>query len=253
MRFCKYSTQNVNIKGKLRKSSRFVNMIDSKQILDRAKAALNISSDVRLAEILGVSKSTLSNWKARNSIDYAILFTKCKQINLDWLITGDGNPEKEPTSSVAVKEEFSLRTDRKIESQDIPLYDMSAAAGLVAIFNENNVRPEDHLRIPNLPMVDGAIYVRGESMVPLLKSGDIIIYKKLELSLDSILWGQIYLLSFIAGGDTFTVVKYVQKSDQPGYIRLVSHNDLFQPKDIPLNSIQALAIVKASITFHTIE
>ena len=175
------------------------------------------------------------------------------EINTDWLLTGNGNPEKEPASLVAVKEEFSLRTDRKIESQDIPLYDMSAAAGLVAIFNENNVRPEDHLRIPNLPLVDGAIYVRGESMIPLLKSGDIIIYKKLELSLDSILWGQIYLLSFIAGGDTFTVVKYVQKSDQPGYIRLVSHNDRFQPKDIPLDSIQALAIVKASITFHTIE
>ena len=90
-------------------------------------------------------------------------------------------------------------------------------------------------------------------MVPLLKSGDIIIYKQLELSLDSILWGQIYLLSFIAGGDTFTVVKYVQKSDLPGCVRLVSHNDRFQPKDIRLDSICALAIVKASITFHTIE
>ena len=146
-----------------------------------------------------------------------------------------------------------MRTDRKIEVQDIPLYDMSATAGLVAIFNGRNIRPEDHLRIPNLPLVDGAIYVRGESMMPLLKSGDIIIYKKLELSLDSILWGQIYLLSFIAGGDTFTVVKYVQKADQPGYIRLVSHNEQFQPKDIRLDSICALAIVKASITFHTIE
>lgn len=146
-----------------------------------------------------------------------------------------------------------MRTDRKIEIQDIPLYDMSATAGLVAIFNDNNIHPEDYLRIPNLPLVNGAIYVRGESMVPLLKSGDIIIYKKLELSLDSILWGQIYLLSFIAGGDTFTVVKYIQKSDQPGYIRLVSHNERYQPKDIPLDSICALAIVKASITFHTIE
>ena len=90
-------------------------------------------------------------------------------------------------------------------------------------------------------------------MTPLLKSGDIIIFKRLALSLDSILWGQIYLLSFTAGGDFFTVVKYIQKSDTPDCIRLVSHNDRFQPKDIPLSSIQALAIVKASITFHTME
>ena len=148
---------------------------------------------------------------------------------------------------------FILRTDHKLESQDIPLYDLSATAGLMAIFNDNHISPDDYLRIPNLPPVDGAIYVRGESMTPLLKSGVIIIFKRLALSLDSILWGQIYLLSFIAGGDFFTVVKYVQKSDTPDCIRLVSHNDRFQPKDIPLSSIQALAIVKASITFHTME
>lgn len=148
---------------------------------------------------------------------------------------------------------FILRTDHKLESQDIPLYDLSATAGLMAIFNDNHISPDDYLRIPNLPPVDGAIYVRGESMTPLLKSGDIIIFKRLALSLDSILWGQIYLLSFTAGGDFFTVVKYVQKSDTTDCIRLVSHNDRFQPKDIPLSSIQALAIVKASITFHTME
>ena len=148
---------------------------------------------------------------------------------------------------------FILRTDHKLESQDIPLYDLSATAGRMAIFNDNHISPDDYLRIPNLPPVDGAIYVRGESMTPLLKSGDIIIFKRLALSLDSILWGQIYLLSFTAGGDFFTVVKYIQKSDTPDCIRLVSHNDRFQPKDIPLSSIQALAIVKASITFHTME
>lgn len=206
---------------------------------------------------IGVSNGAIANAAKKGTDIGSSSLSKIIEIypdvNVTWLLTGNGNPEKEIASLVTVKEEFSLRTDRKIEVQDIPLYDMSATAGLVAIFNDNNIHPEDYLRIPNLPLVNGAIYVRGESMVPLLKSGDIIIYKKLELSLDSILWGQIYLLSFIAGGDTFTVVKYIQKSDQPGYIRLVSHNERFQPKDIPLDSICALAIVKASITFHTIE
>lgn len=172
-------------------------------------------------------------------------------INPRWLMTGEGpmlNDEKiEPAHT------FTLLTDRKVDVQDIPLYDLSATAGIMAIFNDLSITPDDYLRVPNLPPVDGAIYVRGESMTPLLKSGDIIIYKKLALSLDSILWGQIYLLSFDAGGDTFTVVKYIQKSDDPECIRLVSHNSHFEPNDIPLSSIRALAIVKASITFHTIE
>lgn len=228
-------------------------MTNVKEILNRAKLAFNISSDIQLSEILGISKSALSNWKARNSIDYDTLFTKCEHINIDWLITGDGNMLKTPSEEVVPSHTFSLRTDRKVEIQDIPLYDMSATAGLLAIFNGRNITPEDYLRIPGIPPVDGAIYVRGESMTPLLNNGDIIIYKKLALSLDSILWGQIYLLSFNAGGDAFTVVKYLQKSDHPGYIRLVSQNERFQPKDIPLDSICALAIVKASVTFHAIE
>lgn len=207
-------------------------------------------------QTLGVSNGAIGNAIKKKSDVGSSVVSKIIEIYPDvnpiWLLTGVGNMQNEATP-VSVEQSFALRTDRKVEIQDIPLYDMSATAGLMAIFNESNINPEDYLRIPNIPPVDGAIYVRGESMTPLLKSGDIIIYKKLELTLDSILWGQIYLLSFIAGGDTFTVVKYIQKSDPTGYIRLVSQNDRFQPKDIPFDSICALAIVKASITFHTIE
>lgn len=207
------------------------------------------------AQKIGVSTSLLTEIsKGRSNVGVEAIQNAVKYfpISSEWLLSGNGSMLKQ-TTDVHLSNTFLLRTDRKIEVQDIPLYDTSATAGLLAIFNESNISPEDYLRIPNIPPVDGAIYVRGESMTPLLKSGDIIIYKKLELSLDSILWGQIYLLSFVAGGDTFTVVKYIQKADQPEFIRLVSHNDRFEPKDIPLDSIRALAIVKASITFHTIE
>ena len=173
-------------------------------------------------------------------------------INVDWLISGEGdmlNSIKE----IAPTEDFSLPTDRHVSSQDIPLYGLDAAAGLVAIFNSTAVEPTDYLRIPNLPPVDGALYVRGESMSPLLKSGDIVIFKKKALSLDSIIWGEIYILSFDLDGDTYTSVKYIRKSDTPGCVRLVSYNPDFAPKDIPLTSITALALVKASLTFHTME
>ena len=90
-------------------------------------------------------------------------------------------------------------------------------------------------------------------MDPLIKSGDIIIFKKVELSLDNIIWGQIYLLSYTFNQDDYTVIKYIKKSKKEGYIQLASVNPLFDPQDIPSSSITALALVKASITFHTIE
>lgn len=227
-------------------------VLDSIDYLLRTNKLINKTI---LAQNLGIGASKFSeilNNRMKAGPEIMAALSLKYNISPDYLLTGEGSMLKESTP-VDVEHTFTLRTDRKVEIQDIPLYDMSATAGLMAIFNDNSINPEDYLRIPNIPPVDGAIYVRGESMVPLLKSGDIIIYKKLELSLDSILWGQIYLLSFIAGGETFTVVKYLQKADQPGYIRLVSQNERFQSKDIPLDSICALAIVKASITFHTIE
>lgn len=169
-----------------------------------------------------------------------------------WLITGKGSMIQE-NKTVSPANTFPLKTDRQVEIQEVPLFDLAATAGLVAIFNDMSPDPVDHLRVPNLPPVDGAVYVKGDSMAPLLKSGDIIIYKKVELSPDLILWGQIYLLSYNIGGDTFTVVKYIKRAQKEGYVQLVSANGFYDPADIPASSITALALVKASITFHTME
>jgi len=72
---------------KQEKNTQFVD-----NFITRLKSALNLSTDVVLSEYLGVTPQSISNWKARNSIQYDIVFTKCVSvgINLHWLITGDG-------------------------------------------------------------------------------------------------------------------------------------------------------------------
>lgn len=72
----------------------------SDNILDRLKTALSISSDQELCKALGVAKSTISNWRKRNTIDFKLLFTLCEQINLDWLITGRGSFEIKPINDI---------------------------------------------------------------------------------------------------------------------------------------------------------
>lgn len=143
-------------------------------------------------------------------------------------------------------------TDILIPCQDVPIYEFESGV-FSAIFNGLSVTPVNYMRVPNLPIVDGAIYIRGESMSPLIKSGDIVMFKKKELSIDNILWGEIYLLSFVSDGDPYTAVKYIHKAELPDYVRLVSFNPSFAPKDIPMSSITALALVKASLTYHTME
>ena len=153
---------------------------------------------------------------------------------------------------VNIAEQFPLRTDRTLDLQSVPLYELDAAAGLVALFADTTrPTPISHLQIPNLPPCDGAIYVRGDSMYPLLKSGDIVLYKEINNTNGCLLWGEMYLLSFTLDGEDYITIKYVQKSEVEGFVRLVSHNPHHAPQEIPRDSIRAVALVKASVRFNT--
>ena len=177
------------------------------------------------------------------------------QYSAEWLLAGRGNMLKSQDTQLAsptVQAQFSLRTDRKVAMQNIPLYELDAVAGLVALFDTQTRQvPVSHIQIPDLPLCDGALYVRGDSMYPLLKSGDIVLYKEIPSRAEGILWGEMYLLSFVIDGKSYTTIKYIQKADNERYVRLVNHNPQHSPKEIPANSIQALALVKASIRFNT--
>ena len=209
-----------------------------------------------LEKSIGASKAVLSRAIQNNTDIQAKWINRIVEnypaYSIEWLVTGEGEMLKS-SKKVQPNHTFQLRTDRPVEDQEIPLYDLSATAGLVAIFSDISQEPADHLRVPNLPAVDGAVYVKGDSMTPLLKSGDIIIYKKMDFSPEGILWGQIYLLSYTIGSDTYTVVKYIKRSPIEGHVRLVSANEFYEPVDIPSGSVTALALVKASITFHAME
>ena len=174
------------------------------------------------------------------------ILNKYQDINPVWLMTGEGEMLR---SSVQT---FGSKTDSHLNSRQIPLYELTATAGFSALYRDFSHAVEDYITIPNLPPVDGAIYARGDSMSPLIASGDIVIFKKVELHPDNIIWGSIYIISYTLDGDDYTVLKYIRHSSKDGYIRLESFNPRFDPQDIPSSSITALALVKASITFHTI-
>ncbi len=74
-----------------------------KEIIDRLKMALKLETDTELAKYLGVNQSTVSAWKLRKSINWDLIITKCKDINLDWLLTGEGEMMNRPHISVTAQ------------------------------------------------------------------------------------------------------------------------------------------------------
>lgn len=172
------------------------------------------------------------------------------QINAEWLLTGKGSMLK--SSEVINKKYTSLESIKTgiSSDQEVPLYDIEAAANLRTIFADKSQNIIDKIRIPQLPKCDGAVYVRGDSMYPLLKSGDIVVFKEIY-NLEYITTGEMYLVDYCIDGDDYLVVKYIQKGDSEGKIKLVSYNEHHQSLDIPVSAIRSLAIVKASIRLNT--
>ena len=147
----------------------------------------------QLAQRLGVGKTALSmveTGKARLSNRNKNILVQEFNVSPEWLDNGVGEMFNADPSLVKA---FNLKTDNSLPMQSVPLYSIEGTAGLVPLFTDrSSIEPVNFIHIPNLPKCDGAIYVVGDSMYPLLKSGDIVLYKQLQ-SLDDVFWGDILL------------------------------------------------------------
>lgn len=231
------------------------NMYMENAVIERINniiAAKNLSAR-SFANTVGFNYSTLNNYLTgrRETIDTDLIVkiaSSFDDVSIDWLITGKGEMLKSSPEIQVLNHPKSI--ERIIEDQDIPLYDISAAANLKTLLGDKSQNIIGKISIPNMPRCDGAVYVRGDSMYPLLKSGDIIIYKEVN-NFDYVVFGEMYLVSFGLDGDEYLTVKYVNKSEKQGHITLVSYNLHHQPMDIPIDGIYAMALVKASVRLNT--
>lgn len=233
----------------------------------------------------GITRGVLDKDSGITEDNIAKFIAYAPDVNLSWLLTGEGemlNTKSEENNNkknvvknvvrnvvepkvqkITTNEEssyniISLPSNRKTKDavypiQEIPLYDLEATAGLKELFSGGKSATQvlDTIKIPHLPKCDGAISITGDSMYPLLKSGDMVLYK--EVPLDSIFYGEMYLLAYqIDDWEEYITVKYVQKSELgDDYLKLVSQNQHHQPKDVLKAHITAIAIIKASIRINT--
>lgn len=216
-----------------------------------------------------------NKYRPLNSDAIENILSISEDLNPLWLLTGKGemlkpqispkeyiekeevnNIVSEPQEDIAPKViKYNFKSDYfNINNQLIPLYEIEAAAGLNTLFsNQTDQSPIDYISVPNAPKCDGALFVRGDSMYPIMKSGDIVCYKRINDMLNNIRYGEVYLLYIDDGDDEYLTIKYVQTSERgKEFVKLVSHNQYHAPKDEAISNIKALAIIKLSIRYNTI-
>lgn len=202
----------------------------------------------QLEKNAGMSKSSWNRTKNISSESCANLVSIYTDLSAEWLLTGEGSMLKENNNGVKLLSH--PKVPEVLSNQDIILYDINAAANLRTLLGDKSQNILGKISIPDIPKCDGAVYVKGDSMYPLLKSGDIVAYKEVH-NFDNVVKGEMYLISFDLDGDEYLTVKYVNKSDKEGFIKLVSYNPHHEPMDIPVSSITAMALVKVSIRMNT--
>lgn len=198
---------------------------------------------------IGVSKSYWNNTQKVSAEVVGEILRVYSELSAEWVMTGQGDMLKQEPVHI-----YPAKYTEKKQEGNIKLYDLEASANLHTLFLRRDENILGEINVPNVPVCDGAVYVKGDSMYPLLKSGDIIAYKIIKPEVQNIFYGEMYLLSIDMDGDEYLTVKYVNRSDRgEEWIRLDSFNKYYQSKDFPLASVRAMALVKLSISVHTMK
>lgn len=206
----------------------------------------------------GVSNGTLDKKSGITGDTISKIYTAYPDINLDWLIAGEGEMFRKSNVCLgndieALRKQFA--TIMGVDPETIPeekVLNPNSALEFLPLFSYNDAFCcQGYLSLPNLSSSDGAGVVKTDSMYPMIKPGDLICFKSGNKG-DTIYWGEMYVLHLEMDGEEFLTIKYITKSDLgPDYVRLTGVNEKYRPKDIPIENITWRAVIRAFVSYHS--
>jgi phage repressor protein C with HTH and peptisase S24 domain len=229
-----------------------------KQVVD----TLADGKNTLLAAHIGVSEANIRGYIKGNmpKADFLEKIVRSYDVSSEWLLTGQGemlrnkqqncqlrgenSPEivTNPDNLSTVDQPTAEATPSVDPSMGIPLITVDAMAGYLR--GEVSVMDADCDRfvIPGV-VADYIIPVRGDSMVPLYHSGDLVACRRLSLSDLFFQWGKAYVLDTTQG----VVLKRLRPGSSPDTVLLVSENTAYDPFELHRDDIYHIAIVTALV------
>ena len=121
----------------------------------------------------------------------------------------------------------------------IPLIPVEAMAG--ALTSEQTVLEYECERyvVPIFNGADFLIPVKGSSMYPKYSSGDIVACKRIPMDRLFFQWNKVYVIDTVQG----PLIKRIKQSTDPSSVLIVSDNPNYDPFELPLSDIRAVALV----------
>lgn len=183
---------------------------------------------------------------------------KFSNLNIEWLLTGRGEmlktnwntsghtPSISPsehykntknTSNIQEKE-MPIARQTYVPGEGIPLIPFEAMAG--ALTSEQSVLEYECERyiVPAFTGADFLITVKGDSMLPTYKSGDLVACKRIPMSEHFFQWNKAYVVDTNQG----PLIKRIKPAGEE-HLYLISDNKAYDPIRIPASAIYAVALV----------
>lgn len=157
------------------------------------------------------------------------------EIDRSWLLTGEGNMLK-PMGTVFVK-----------KSDGIPFYDMDVTAGITESFADVREEVQYYINYPPLNDCDAAFPVYGDSMEPDFYAGDVVLVREIR-NVDSMLWGEPYLIITDAACDNLRTIKNVYLSeDRRSFILRATNPKYSGDTIVPRDNVLKIFLVKGKV------
>ena len=195
------------------------------------------SEGIRKSDFYQATGLSDSNFKGRNRLsqpggDMIVkILTSYPSLSADWLLTGRGDMLADPAEPAHSAPENS--------PEGIPLIPLSAMAG--ALTSEQTILEYECERyvVPVFKGADFLIPVKGSSMYPKYSSGDIVACQRVPMSDLFFQWNKVYVIDTNQGA----LIKRIKPGSDRKHLLIVSDNEKYDPFELPISSIYAVALV----------
>lgn len=169
-----------------------------------------------------------------NSTAIANILSIAPDVNIEWLITGNGDILRSDADA-----QMRVATAELTSVGGIPLIPIEAMAGVLSGNSTQIMEREcEHYNIPMFKGAEFLIRISGDSMQPKYYSGDIVACKRLPLN-TFFQWNRVYVVDSEQG----VIIKRVRRGSDDRHIVFVSDNSVYEPFELSLDKIYSIALV----------
>lgn len=186
----------------------------------------------------GVTRGVLQQNNGISEDNIARFLAYAPDVNIEWLITGKGEMLKDKHINYQRQKELAYHVPEG-SHEGIPLIPVEAMAG--ALTSERTVLEYECERyvVPVFKGADFLIPVKGSSMYPKYSSGDIVACQRVPMSDLFFQWNKVYVIDTNQGA----LIKRIKPGSTPDKVLIVSDNEKYDPFELPISAIHAVALV----------